>query len=266
MGLVTESELRSAFKNIELSNIKEYRVPEGTIVTPAAKAFLTDRKIKLMIGDGHDISGPESQQSKLGPAIPNDEKSSLPQFEAPKRYETEAGAYYDEKPEHMTAIRGPKLVNKDHPIIRFRGKLDSFESRILEVQIAFARLGMPKVVQDLSEVLAYTREILRCEVLSCPMEDRTLLGMDSDEIRARSHTPKKYYGLNHFAPTFEHGEGVILLNALRTQVREVELSAYDAFKDGYGVPSRTDLIRALNRLSSLFYVMMFRVLAKEYEQ
>jgi ethanolamine utilization cobalamin adenosyltransferase len=45
----------------------------------------------------------------------------------------------------------------------------------------------------------------------------------------------------------------------------VELIAYDAFKGQDGVPNRGDIILALNRLSSLFYVMMFRALTKEYD-
>ena len=48
-------------------------------------------------------------------------------------------------------------------------------------------------------------------------------------------------------------------------MREVEIAAYTAFKDENGVPTRGDIARALNRLSSLFYVMMFRAKTGEYE-
>lgn len=259
MGLLTEATLRSRLKGESLDTIKEFRVETGTVVTPAAREYLADHKIALVYGAQPEPSPPAAPISK--PAVSD---SNLPAFVPPKRYETITGAYYDTKPEHMTAIKGPKLVNKDHPVIRFRGKMDSLEARIVEVQLAFQKLGLQQVVADLGSVLAYTQEILRCEVLSCDLEEQLLLGMDSDEIRSRSHTPKKYYGINHFATNLEHGEGVILLNTLRTQVREVELAAYDTFKDEYGVPGRPDIIRGLNRLSSLFYVMMFRVLAKEY--
>ena len=56
------------------------------------------------------------------------------------------------------------------------------------------------------------------------------------------------------------------LNKLRTLTRESELVAYRAFKDEYGQATREDLIRALNRLSSLFWIMMFKYLTDQYKE
>jgi ethanolamine utilization cobalamin adenosyltransferase len=44
----------------------------------------------------------------------------------------------------------------------------------------------------------------------------------------------------------------------------VELSAAKAFKKSDGQSSRDDLIKALNRLSSLFYVLIFRYLPEGF--
>jgi ethanolamine utilization cobalamin adenosyltransferase len=230
MGLLTEADVRIALKNRDPLSAKEFHVERGTLITPAAREYLRDHNVTPIIG--------------------NDASNA---------------ASVDSKPEHMTSIKGTALVNKDHPIIRFRGKIDSMTARILEVQCAFEKKEMFEIVAELGEILAYVREILRCEVLDLELNEKTLLGMSGDELRERSHHPKKYFGINHFSPVLEKGEGVILLNTLRTQVREVELAAYDAFKDEYGVPKRTDIIRGLNRLSSLFYIMMFRVLTGVYE-
>lgn len=267
MSLLTEAELRLRLRTEDLDALKEYRVEAGTIVTPSAKAYLSDHKIELVVGDKKVLSAPGASKTpepvgKTRSPEPAHE-GNLPAFTPPHRYESAAGGYFDEKPEHMTALRGTKLVNKDHKIIRFRGEIDDLQAHILTAQFALTRLGHRDAAEGLREVLSYTGEILRCEVLDKVLEDQTLLGMDSDEIRARSHTPKKYYGLPHFAASYDHGEGVAVLNALRTQVRKVELVAYNTFKDEYGVPVRIDIIRALNRLSSLFYVMMFRLLAEE---
>lgn len=257
MGLLTEAALRDRLRGEDLSARKEFRVDWGTIVTPAARAFLSDHKIQLVEGD-------VSPEIPVAPsASPGDNKpnGNLPVFEKPGRYEGLGGGFYTEKPEHMTALRGNKLVNKDHPVIRFRGRMDSLMAQVLEARIALQKTGREDIAQDLGEVQAALGEILRCEVLNIPLEEAPLLGMTGDEIRARSHTPQKYYGLPHFAPEPEHGETVALLNALRTQAREVELDAYVAFRGETGVPARPDLLRALNRLSSLFYVMMFRARA-----
>ena len=51
----------------------------------------------------------------------------------------------------------------------------------------------------------------------------------------------------------------LTLNRLRTQVRKTELAAYEAFRDRDGVCTRPDLLLVLNRLSSLFWILMIRM-------
>ena len=46
------------------------------------------------------------------------------------------------------------------------------------------------------------------------------------------------------------------LNRLRALTRETELAAVAAFQDREGRPTRTDILRALNRMSSLIYILM----------
>ena len=107
---------------------------------------------------------------------------------------------------------------------------------------------------------------MRCEVLSEPLEDFSLQGMTEKDLREKSHNPKKYFGIGHEMPTYEMGEIVAALNILRTLTRETELSAYEAFKGEYGQVEREDLIRALNRLSSVFWIMIFKVRTGKYEK
>lgn len=221
--LLTEARLRALIQDQDLGPGQPYTVPADAIVTPAAREFLADRNIPLRY------------VQEIPPA---------------------------RKPEHKTALRGAVLVDKDHPVICLRGKLDSLQAAILEVQ--WSLQDCSSLVRDLDEVLAHVRDILRCEVTGQPLPEIRLLGLSGDELRARSHDPAQYYGLPHISPAVEHGEAVLRLNRLRTLAREAELAAYSAFGGPKGVPFREDLLRALNRLSSLFYVMMYRVLAKEY--
>lgn len=269
MSVITEAVLRVLLKDADLEAMKEYCVEEGVIVTPSARAWLIDHKIDLVVGSKRIIKNPAASSEKTTvrerKPTSSEERSALPAFEKPMRYESLSGGYYNEKPEHMTALRGNLLVFKDHKVIRLRGLLDSLEGKMLEVQFQFRRMGLEKGVTDLGEVLAWAKNILRCEVLCEPLEQVFLFGMDEEELRSRSHTPKKYYGLPHFAASIEDGEAVILLNMLRTYSREVELAAYEAFKKENGEPERADIIQALNRMSSVFYVMMFKAKAGEYE-
>ena len=166
----------------------------------------------------------------------------------------------------MTHLTGNLLVFKDHKRIIFRGKIDSLEARIVETQVLCHKQGMNKLVEDLQEILTLIGRILRCEVLSEPLEDFVLQGMTEKDLRERSHNPKKYFGIGHEMPTYEMGEIVSKLNVLRTLTRETELSAYEAFKGEYGQVEREDLIRTLNRLSSVFWIMIFKVRTGKYEK
>lgn len=90
--------------------------------------------------------------------------------------------------------------------------------------------------------------------------------MDEKELRERSHNPKKYYQMTHFMPDYTMGNAVIRLNKIRTMVRETELAAFLAFKEADYSIKRPDIIQALNRLSSLFWILMFRVRTNEYKK
>ncbi len=159
------------------------------------------------------------------------------------------GETFKEKPEHMTHLHGNVLVEKDHPRIEFRGMIDFLESEIIKVQI-----NHPHLKNDLQEIIDFIRKILRSEVKDEEMDEFTLLGLNAVELREHSHHPSKYYGVSHFLPSCEYGAAVSDLNILRTITRRVELSAYKALKN----EGRGDIIKALNRLSSLFWIMMIK--------
>ncbi|MCL1840517.1 MAG: hypothetical protein FWF75_02045 [Propionibacteriaceae bacterium] len=273
MALVTEAALRDEFRDADPSALTRYEVPAGTLVTPSARAWLIDHRIDLVIGGKVAVATPrtgaaaQDRPSAPAPAAPQaDPASALPLFIRPDAFDVIDGSQVADKPEHLTALRGNLLVPKNHPQIRFRGQLDALESDILVAQVAFQRLGLAKGVADLGEVLRYVKQVLRAEVLDVPFDQVSLFGLDDEELRHRSHYPKQYYGITHFAASVEDGEAVVLLNQLRTTVRTVELAAYDAFATGgTAEPRRIDLIRALNRLSSALYLMMFKAKTKEYE-
>ncbi|MCL2736954.1 MAG: hypothetical protein FWD75_10080 [Propionibacteriaceae bacterium] len=281
MALVTESTLREQFCNPAALAGTRYEAPAGTVVSPAARAWLIDQRMDLVIGGKVIFAAPRCDRVVVdqvkpepvagAPSLPDDPgatqvpASALPAFTRPELFDVVDGSQLADKPEHLTALRGNLLVPKGHPQIRFRGLLDSLEAEILVAQVEFLREGSTAGVADLGEVLRYVKNILRSEVLDQPFGHVALFGFDDEELRRRSHHPKDYYGIPHFATSAEDGLGVVLLNRLRTKVREVELAAYDAFAvGGTQPPTRIDLIRALNRLSSAVYIMMFKAKIKEY--
>ena len=161
------------------------------------------------------------------------------------------GGFVTEKPEHMTHLNGDVLVSKTHPRIIFRGKLDT-----LEAELILCQLAAPNFKEAVGEVLALTRNIIRCDVLGQPLEEETLWGLSREELRRRSHFPQDYYGQPHFAPSWEDGMVVARLNRARCAAREAELAAVEAFSDREGNPTRVDILQAMNRISSALYLLM----------
>ena len=166
-------------------------------------------------------------------------------------YRLAGGGFSEEKPEHMTHLHGDVLVRKNHPRILFRGKLDTLEAELILCQIADEAL-----VNPVGEILDLVRNIIRWEVLEEPAKVEKLCGLTEAEIRKRSHFPQDYYGQPHFMPSAADGMVMARLNRARCAAREAELAAVEAFSDREGNPTRVDLIRCLNRVSSMIYILM----------
>lgn len=167
----------------------------------------------------------------------------------PNVYHTPEGETLEQKPEHMTHLRPDVLVPKDHPRIIFRGLLDALQAEIL---LCGCESGN-NLKAALEEILELVRHMIRCDVLEEPLKEQTLCGMTPAELRERSHFPQKYYDQPHFMPDFSDSLILLRLNRLRTMVRQAEIAAVRAF------PNRTDLVQALNRLSSLVWILMIRM-------
>lgn len=175
----------------------------------------------------------------------------------PERYRLLSGGYAEEKPEHMTHLNGEVLVPKTHPRIRFRGKMDTLEAELILCQLV---PGAPEGA--LGEILDLSRKILRCDVLEEPLRQDTLCGLTQEEQRGRSHMPQDYYGQPHFMPQASDGSVIAGLNRARCFAREAELAAVEAFSDREGNLLREDIPKALNRMSSMLYLLMIQEKAK----
>ena len=82
--------------------------------------------------------------------------------------------------------------------------------------------------------------------------------MTEQELRHRSHFPQQYYGIPHFMPDASDSWEILRLNRLRCSVRQAELVAAEAFSGVEGICQRPDIMRLLNRMSSMVYLLMLR--------
>ena len=172
----------------------------------------------------------------------------------PGEYTTLFGATLAEKPEHMTHLRPTVLVFKDHPRIAFRGMVDALEAELL----LCAKEAGEELRRQLTEILEFVRRLIRCDVLEEPVGEFCLCGMTPALLREHSHFPQRYYNQPHFMPEASDSTVLLRLNRLRTLVRQTELAAYRAFRTRDGGVEREDMLLALNRLSSLFWILMIR--------
>lgn len=246
--LFTESDLRAHwFLNKETT----LELDGDIYMTPAARDFMKEKGITLHFKNKKDEFGcmPISHST--------DSKTGVPFINAA------TGEGISIKPESMTHLYGNVLVPKNHPRIILRGKLDSLEAWLINVQRIAEEEGFPKIVEELEELLAYVRVMLGSEVRKVPMKEVKLLNLNSEELRHVSHNVKAELGIDHPVPNYRMGRLCIALNGLRTQVREAEIAAVIAFCDGNNC-SRPDIIEGINRLSSCVYIIFCRKLAGWY--
>jgi len=224
-------------------------LPPGSVITPSARDFIRSKGIEVQI-EGNGLQ--DLNKSTFSSA-----SQSIDRYNSNTHTNTNTSSGV--KPEHMTHLRTGALVTKTHPVIAYRGQLDLFQCELVEAQSFFQHEGEDGLILKLEEISVFCRQLMVSEVKQEPFQWTTLIGLTAEELRDRSHHPKKYFGIDHTPLSYTHGAIVSKLHHLRGKSREVELYANRAFTDETGTCGRTDLIQALNRLSSAFYILACEV-------
>lgn len=175
----------------------------------------------------------------------------------------DTGERLAEKPDHFTHLHGMTLVPKNHPRIEFRGEIDLLQSEVLEAQSMAAVHQRAELVKELAQILDYLRRMLAAEYNGSPLPEFEMLGLSADKWREASHRPQAVLGdgVRHAAPDYLQGPVAVRLNTLRTRVREVEVCAAKTYLVGRSECARPDILKALNRLSSIMYVLYCKEVA-----
>ena len=107
-------------------------------------------------------------------------------------------------------------------------------------------------------------EMMRCDALNEPFRNETLIGLTHAQLRERSHDPMRFFHIPQMTmPDYKLGRTYAMLNQLRTQVRETEVAANQAFRDGKKC-TNPPIVEELNRMSSAMHIMMCMYLAGMY--
>lgn len=252
--ILTEEDLRTGAVKAENGTVT---VGKNTFVTEHAYEFMRDRNIELVRSESAF-----KKAGSFGKGVMS--YTPIASSGANRFVDYKTGKGYSEKPEYMTHLRGNILVEKNHPRIVFRGKLDSLEALIMQTQIIAEENGYKNIADDLEDVMNFVQHILACEVKEEPLSDIKVLGLNSAELRYASHHLTEVFGIQHSVPHYSMGKVCASLNSVRTFIRETELAAATAFTEGNTV-TRSDIIEALNRLSSAVYIIFCKKIAGQYE-
>ena len=226
--LYTEEMVRGNIRNREGKRV--FFLKKEDTLTPGARDFLLRERIEIR----------EAREAKID------------------TYYLLSGGQVQEKPEHMTHLYGDVLVHKNHPRIAFRGAIDCLEADLLLCQ----HMVEEPLRKQVGEVLDLARQLIRYDVMEEPVPEKPLCGLSQQEIRQRSHFPQEHYGQPHFMPSFTDGMTILMLNRCRCSARRAELAAVSAFADREGNPTRVDILQAMNRLSSMLYILMIQEKAR----
>ena len=221
--LYSEEAVRDNIRNRDGKRV--FYLGKGDQLTPGARDWLSRERIQILSGE----------------------------LAKPSEYRLLNGAVLNQKPEQMTHLNSNVLVMKTHPRIAFRGAVDTLEGELL-----LGQMKCPKWKKELGEILNLSRMLIRCDVMEEPVPEETLCGLTMEEQRRRSHRPQDFYGQAHFMPQAADGETVLILNRCRCAARAAELAAATAFTDENGNCTREDILRAMNRMSSMIYILMIR--------
>ncbi len=225
--LYSEENVRANIRNRDGKRV--FFLNNGDSLTPSARDYLRRERIEIRPGEEAKID----------------------------EYRLLNGGVLKEKPETYTHLRGNILVPKHHPVIAFRGAIDTLQAELL-----LAQQAAPEALRkDIGQILALARSILRWEVMEEPVTVDRLCGLTQQEQRTRSHRPQEFYGQPHFMPEYTDSAALLQLNRARCAARAAELAAARAFLDADGRCAREDLLQALNRMSSMLYILMVRLKA-----
>lgn len=220
MKFITEMELRDLYK---MEPFMTYVLEEDIRITPGARQFLTDRRVKLV--QAQDIGGKEANEG--------------------------------EKPNSDEANR--VRVRENWCALRLHAKMESIESLFLLI----AELLNPGDADLSEEVMALSkcfRTVRKAEREQQALDNIQFSGC-LEEIKKRSLDFERTIdsGVSH--PGVRKGKEVALLKYLYASLREVEPAILEAYwNEEKQICSQQDLIDSVNSIIDVLYMLMGKCL------
>ncbi len=250
MTIITESELREMWQN---GRGQLPAFPPDTRFTDSAHEFLRAHKLDVQPAMQVAVQTPSHSH------VDWDKPGTFPVvLSGPVPVCAECGQPLRQKPEHMTQLDAGHFASKTAPRLVLRGRVDSLHALVMLAAARARGFQLTALANHLDTLAAYCREIMSAEYNLRSVAPLVLLGKTEDELHEISHWPDRHLGIQHIVPGPNDHEMLHWLNVIRTQSREVEVVALEAFGFSQGMDTSgagQKLSHALNRFSSAVYVL-----------
>ncbi len=255
MTIITEAELRQMWQGGRGTIAP---LPDNVRFTPSARDFINQWHIEIFYLDETAPVAVQTEATKANNLAPNnparpawDKSAQFPvNLTGPLPVNIARGRVASGRPGPM-AQPDPKT----NPRFLFRAKMDTLQAQFLLAIVQARRFNLPDLVDYLTTLAAYCREIASAEYNNRVTSPLQLAGLNEAEIHERAHWPDHSLDLNHVVPGPHDHEMLLQLNLLRCQIHETELVAANAFTKTDSQLTRPDWIRALVRLSNAIYYL-----------
>lgn len=251
--IITEAELRDQLRTPTTG--AQVVVPAGARLSPSAADFVKQWGLVTI-----EQATPMVAQQAAGNAewdkasvFPVDFSGEIPTC-------TSCGMEVTTKASALTQLNAHHFASKTHPRIKLRGRMDSLHAKVLLIQRMSHEAGKESLVRDLGTVAAYCRELTSAEYHERPVAALQLQTWGIDDIHRATHDPKGVLGIDHLTIDETDVELQHWLNLARTDAREIEIMALEAFPSPHHAYGES-ICHALNRLSSIFYFLQLRLKA-----
>ena len=265
--IITEAELRDQLRRP--TSGAQVTIPAGARLSPSATDFVNQWSLVVVEGGAVPTPAPTAAQpaASVGGVADEDwDKASVfpVNFEGAIPTCTCCGMAVTKKASNMTQLNAEHFALKTHPRIKLRGRVDSLHSLVLLTQRKAAEAGETELARDLGTIAAYCRELTSAEYNERPVAELRLQTWTAEAIHKVTHDPKGTIGIEHLTIDVNEPELQHWLNMARTDAREIEITAMEAFPSPHH-PFGASICHAFNRLSSTFYFLQLRLKAGVHE-
>jgi ethanolamine utilization cobalamin adenosyltransferase len=222
MKFITEMELRDSYR---IEPFTTFVLEPHIKITPGARQFLVDRKVKLV-----QAQGSENKSAKNNTSANNSEAK-------------------------------PVIGRESWSSLRLRAKMDCVESLFYLVGADLLSCDDAVLAEELMELEKCFCNVKNAEREQTVPDPIKFWEWSEEEIKSCANNLEKYFDIDQFHVRLEKRKTIALLNHLRASLCEVEPALLETYwNEEQQACSHEDLIEKVNLIINILSIMIWRYL------